>query len=83
MFPNNYESIYNNSFYLDKYLYLISKKLGGLYRYYTYYIDLELEDSKLNFKKEILEDLVIIMKLIMIYYYVLNIKFIMKKVIII
>ena len=51
MFPNNYESIYSISFYLDKYLYLISKKLGGLYRYYTYYIDLELEDSKLNCKK--------------------------------
>ena len=38
MFPFNYKDFNSDKFYYDKYLYLISLKLGGVYRYYPDYI---------------------------------------------
>ena len=51
MFPLNYQNMISNTYYYDKYLYLISKKLGGLYRYYPDYIDMEYDDNKKTTKK--------------------------------
>ena len=53
MFPLNYQNMISNTYYYDKYLYLISKKLGGLYRYYPDYIDMEYDDNKKTTKKRL------------------------------
>ena len=38
MFPKNYQNFNSDRFYLDKYLYILSAKLEGKYRYYPDYI---------------------------------------------
>ena len=61
MFPLNYQNLHSNTFYYEKYLYLISKKLGGLYRYYPDYIDMEYDVNKKRIKRDCLEEHVITM----------------------
>ena len=53
MFPHNYDNINSDRFYIDKYLYLLSAKMGGMYRYYPDYIKEEKEELLINNKKRI------------------------------
>ena len=53
MFPRYFYNINSDTFYYDKYLYLITVKLGGLYRYYPEYINNELDENIRNNKKRL------------------------------
>ena len=51
MFPINYGSYNNDSFYYDKYMYPLSVSLGCNYRYYPYYIKYELDNNIIDNQK--------------------------------
>ena len=51
MLPIYYGSYNTDSFYYDKYMYLLSVRFGGNYRYYPDYIKYELDNNIIENKK--------------------------------
>jgi predicted metal-dependent RNase len=73
MLPFNNKSTNSDDFYYDIYLYLLSVKIGGIYRHYPDYIRDELDNQIIDNKKRLFRYSCNIMKLIRINDYALNI----------